>query len=86
MFSPQTSRKKFGPEHNWLEIWTGRRTLDQGKYITINLVQYAVLTQKASKTFVVPEVTFEDIRDPDFTGGLVRPLEFLKHVWGDDRG
>ena len=28
------------------------------------------INAESVETFVVPEVTFEDIRDPDFTGGL----------------
>ena len=77
--------EKIGPEHSWLEVWTGRRTLVFGAVYYDQEGVIRRINAENIETFVVPDVAFDDIRDPDFTGGL-SPADFLNHAWGDDRG
>jgi hypothetical protein len=74
--------ERIGPEHSWLEVWTGRRTLVSGAvYYDQEGVARRVHAENV-ETFVVPEVALNEIRDSDFTGGM-SPLNFLNHARGD---
>jgi len=77
--------EKIGPEHSWLEVWTGRRTLVSGAvYYDQEGIARSVHAENV-ETFITPDIALEDIRDPEFTGGM-SIADFLDHVRGENRG
>ena len=74
--------EKIGPEHSWLEVWTGRRTLISGAVYYDEAGVARRVHAESVETFVVPDVGLEEVRDPDFTGGL-STADFLHYVRGE---
>lgn len=82
---PRDLADTVGREHNWLEIWSGRRVLVTGEisYRKDGLVSRV----GASDIFVIDPrpLSYSDLADPTFTNGL-SPPEHIARLWSEDRG
>ena len=80
-----TLAERIGHDHDWLEVWGGRRVQVSGEIIfgldgRIRRVNAMNIQSVHSRP-----VSFSDIADPNFTGGL--PIrEYLRHLWDDEVG
>ncbi|MGF3022041.1 hypothetical protein ACQVP2_04325 [Methylobacterium aquaticum] len=74
---------EIGKTHSWIEIWAGKRALisgrlnfqKEGRLQLVSADNIEIIDQKPKR--------FEDIADPDFTGGL-EIRDYLNQLWGDD--
>ncbi|WP_162561335.1 hypothetical protein [Methylobacterium terrae] len=74
---------EIGKLHSWIEIWAGKRALisgrlnfqKEGRLQLVSADNIEIINQKPKR--------FEDIADPDFTGGL-EVRDYLNQLWGED--
>ncbi|MGH9438403.1 MAG: hypothetical protein ACRD22_11020 [Terriglobia bacterium] len=77
--------ERIGVEHNWRDIWRGRRVLVSGNIV---YRQDGAITRVIATDMVKIEAQplgYADIADPNFTGGL-RPADYLNELWEDEVG
>jgi hypothetical protein len=72
-----------GHQHDWAEVWTGRRVLVSGEL----RFRPAGHVGRVYATNIQPiddrDLTYEEISDPNFTNGL-SAREYLSHLWEED--
>lgn len=78
-------RERIGKEHQWEEVWSNQRVLISGKlsFRVDGRIQGAEVHDIESIN--PPRLSFEEIADPGFTGGLA-PSEYLDALREDDVG
>lgn len=86
VFAPELAERA-GPQHSWAETWTNRRVLVTGKITYSNSRERQIrLVYAVSMEDVDPRpLTYNDIADPNFTGGLGVP-EYIDSLWEEDVG
>jgi len=72
-----------GREHNWQEVWTGVRVLAVGKVVYRKDGQIIRVDAVDLKEIKTQPVRYQDIADPNATGGLT-PSKYLASIWADE--
>jgi hypothetical protein len=74
-----------GQHHTWAETWANKRVLVTGEiaYSVSGLV--ARVTAADFEIVDSSPISFNEIADPNFTGGL-KPSEYLDSLWSDEVG
>jgi len=75
--------ERIGPEHNWTEVWSGKRALVGGAihYDEAGRLRRLDAEQLQEIVYSPPEIIAAS--NADMTGGL-SPKDYLSHVWGED--
>jgi len=84
ILSPSLAQQ-IGPQHNWTEVWVGRRVLVVGEIFFGSAGQIARVYATDVRPIDARRLSYSDIADRNFTNGLsVR--EYLNNLWEDDIG
>ncbi|TGD98245.1 hypothetical protein [Methylobacterium nonmethylotrophicum] len=74
---------EIGKLHSWVEIWVGKRVMVSGRLNFQKDGRLQLISADHIEIIDQGPIKFEDIADPNFTGGLgVR--DYLNQLWGED--
>ena len=77
--------EQIGPQHNWAEVWTGRRVLVVGEILFRPTGQIGRVCADAIHPIDARQLAYADISDRNFTNGL--PVQkYLSQLWEDESG
>jgi hypothetical protein len=77
--------ERIGPEHNWRDVWQGRRVLVSGEISYRHDGTIVRIRASDMVTVDAPQLDYSDIADPNFTGGL-SPADYLRTIWEEEIG
>lgn len=82
----EQDRERIASEASFNDVWGGRRVLVTGVLHYNNSGALTRITADSLRLFPsAPEPNFDELRDPDFTGGL-DPVEYLDRLHGGTLG
>lgn len=84
IMSPAIS-EKIGHQHDWQEVWTGARVLAVGELVYRKDGQIIQVFANDVQIIKAQPLRYQDIADPDATGGL-SPSEHIAKFWVDVDG
>jgi hypothetical protein len=77
--------ERIGVEHNWRDVWRGRRVLVSGNVVYRQDGAIARVIATDMVTVDGTLLTYADIADPNFTGAL-EPADYLRTLWEEEIG
>jgi hypothetical protein len=84
VLSPSLAQQ-IGPQHNWAEVWAGRRVLVVGEILFGPAGQIVSIYAADVRPIDARQLAYSDIADRNFTNGL--PVRaYLNHLWEDEVG
>jgi len=72
-----------GPQHDWAEVWTGRRVQVSGRILFRPAGHIGRVYATDIKPIDERRLTYADISDPNFTNGL-SARDYLNQLWEED--
>ena len=77
--------EEIGHQHDWAEVWGGRRVLVVGEILFGPLGNIARVLATSIRPVDASALSYADIADPNFTNGLAVP-DYLNQLWEDEVG
>jgi hypothetical protein len=77
--------ERIGSEHDWRDVWHGRRVLVLGE---ISYRQDGVIIRVRATDMInvdAQPLSYADVADPNFTGGL-SPADYIRTLWEEEVG
>jgi hypothetical protein len=75
--------EQIGHQHDWSEVWTGRRVLVSGELRFRPAGHIGRVYATNIQPIDARQLTYDDISDRNFTNGL-STREYLSHLWEED--